>query len=248
MRWKAIGGVVLLIGVAAAAAIQIYGKPYHPDASALEAMRGGHGITVTDSKRWIAFEPLQVKQPDVILYPGAWISPESYAPLASLLADRGYRTWIVKMPFELAVFGVERAADIMEMNPKQPYVIGGHSLGGAMAARYAAKHPDSVHGIFFLAAYADQKGSIRETKLAALSITGKEDGVLNRQAYEEGKAYLPESTVYEEIKGGNHAGFGSYGMQKGDRPSRLKPDEQEALTADMLSKWMNTIVTRSSSK
>lgn len=243
-RWKKIGGAALLLSLVVMAAISFFLKPYPPDAAALAAMKGGHGITVTDSKQWIAFEPLQAKQPDVILYPGAQIIPESYAPLASLLADEGHRTWIVKMPYHLAVLGTGRASDIIEMNPRQSYVIGGHSLGGVFAARYAAENPDRLLGVFFLAAYPDSKGSIRDTKLAALSLTGTEDGVLDWQAYDQGKAYLPENTYYEEISGANHAGFGSYGMQKGDRPPRLKPGQQMALTATMLSNWMNKIVSR----
>lgn len=244
MRSSRLTTALLLLLVAAVSAIGMTIKTYPPDAAALAAMRGGDGIAVTDSKQWIAFEPRRAKRPDVILYPGALVSPESYAPLARLLAEDGFRTWIVKMPFRLAVLGVQRAADIIEMDPQQSYVIGGHSLGGTMAARFAARFPDRLEGLFLLAAYPDWRGSVKDTKLAAISLAGTEDGVMNRQKYEHGKAYLPEDTDYEEIIGGNHAGFGSYGAQKGDKPSHLKPGRQTELTETMLVNWMNRFISR----
>ena len=58
------------------------------------------------------------------------------------------------MPLDLAVIGGNKADKIKEDFPDSDYVIGGHSLGGVMASRYANKnHSDShLKGVFFMAA------------------------------------------------------------------------------------------------
>lgn len=53
-----------------------------------------------------------------------------------------------------------------------------------------------------------------ESAVPVLSITATKDKVLNQEAYQEAKQYLPERTEYVSINGGNHGGFGSYGEQK----------------------------------
>ncbi|NOU94628.1 alpha/beta hydrolase [Paenibacillus sp. LMG 31456] len=216
-------------------------QPYSPDAEALEAMKGGSGVSVTESKEWIVFEPRNGKQPDVLFYPGGLVRPESYAPLALSLAKEGYRTWIIRMPLNLAVLGIKRADKVIELLPEQTYVIGGHSLGGAMAARYASDNSGRLKGVFLLAAYADKKGSLRSTPLSVLSLVGSEDDVLNRQVFERGKVFLPEQTEYAEITGGNHAGFGSYGKQKGDNPALIAPDKQRSITVSLLVSWLERL-------
>lgn len=96
--------------------------------------------------------------------------------------------------------------------------MGGHSLGGVIASRFAADHQNNsaLEGVFFLASYPDQKGSLKDFKGKVLSIVGSKDGVLNQSSYEKAKTYLPQQTLSVTLDGGNHAGFGSYGVQKGD--------------------------------
>ncbi|SFL73347.1 Alpha/beta hydrolase family protein [Paenibacillus sp. 1_12] len=235
---KTIWTVTIVLVLMLAIAAGVYLKPYPPAFAGLEAMRDSSGVKVTDHKDRILFEPSVDMQTDVVLYPGALVRPESYAPLAQLLAHEGFRTWIVKMPLNLAVLGVNRAAEIMEASPERAFVIGGHSLGGVMAARYAVKHAKQLKGVFFLASYPDEAGSLRQAGLPVLSLFGSEDGVLNQTALEQAKAYLPEQTRYVEIAGGNHAQFGSYGPQKGDGNARITAADQWSFTSDQLVRWL----------
>ena len=58
------------------------------------------------------------------------------------------------MPFNLAVLNSNAADKVMsKFNNIENWYIGGHSLGGAMAASYAAKHQDNLKGVVLLAAY-----------------------------------------------------------------------------------------------
>ena len=68
---------------------------------------------------------------------------------------------------------------------------------------------------------------------------GSEDGVLNREKYEADRINLPQDTTETVIDGGCHAGFGSYGAQKGDGAPVISAEEQQQQTADALAAWMN---------
>lgn len=234
--------VLILLFLAVACVAVWFLRPYPVSEAAVEAMRGGSGITVTDTAGWIRFEGGQTFQPSVIFYPGTLVQAESFAPLARLLADKGYRVFVAKMPLHLAILDAERANGLFKSFPDDVFVIGGHSLGGAMAAHFAAENPDRVIGVFLLGAYPDQRGDLSETGLPVLSMLGSRDTVVSREKYEVGKTYLPEDAVYISIEGGNHAQFGSYGPQPGDGAALISPEDQWKQTAVMLEQWLITLM------
>lgn len=177
----------------------------------------------------------------VIFYPGALVSPEAYSIWAKKVAQAGYTVKIVHFPLNMAIFNVNVANNLINTR-KQNYVIGGHSLGGAMAARYAHNtNNNHLKGIFFLGSYADKKGNLADRDIVALSIVASRDGVLNWKKYNSNKKYLPNNTDYEVIKGGNHGNFGSYGLQKGDYKATISNKQQQNMIANKLIKWLNTI-------
>lgn len=177
----------------------------------------------------------------VIVYPGALVSPEAYSIWAKKVAQNGYTVKIAHFPLNMAIFNVNAANNLINTK-QQNYVIGGHSLGGAMAARYVHNtHNNHLKGIFFLGSYADKKGNLADRNISALSIVASRDGVLNWKKYNSNKKYLPKDTEYKVIKGGNHGNFGSYGLQKGDHKSTISNKQQQNMIANKLIKWLNTI-------
>ena len=58
--------------------------------------------------------------------------------------------------------------------------------------------------------------ALTDSGLRVYAAYGSEDGVLNREKYEADRINLPQNTTETVIDGGCHAGFGSYGAQKGD--------------------------------
>ena len=138
---------------------------------------------------------------------------------------------LVRMPFRLAVFGVNKADHVMAHHDYARWYIGGHSLGGAMAASYAAAHSGQLSGLYLLAAYPTNP--LDENTRAAV-IYGSEDGVLNRTRLAEAKRYLPGSSVTYVIEGGNHAQFGNYGIQSGDGKAVISAEEQQRRTAELI--------------
>lgn len=208
---------------------------------AQKAMETADQVTVSEQENWIDFIPDKPEGISVIFYPGGLVKPESYAPLAHELAKAGHHTVIAKMPVNLAVLKQNLADDIRNAYPDESFVMGGHSLGGSMAARYAASHPDALQGIFFLASYPDQKGSVKSLGIQALSILGTNDEVVNATKYQNGRAYLPEDTVYYTIEGGNHSQFGDYGHQSGDGEPEITGEEQLSQTVKAVTEWLEGI-------
>lgn len=127
------------------------------------------------------------------------------------------------MPLHMAIFGVDRAEEVMEAYHYEIWDLGGHSLGGAMAADFTAEHADQVDGLLLLASYPTK--DLSKTEIAVTTIYGSEDGVLNMDKLEEGRKLLPKGSKEKCIEGGNHAQFGSYGKQKGDGEARISAEK-----------------------
>ena len=145
---------------------------------------------------------------------------------------------LVKMPCNLAVLNMNAAEGIAKQFPQiERWYIGGHSLGGAMAASYASKHSDTLNGLVLLAAYSTT--DLTDTSLAVLSVYGSEDGVLNQEKYEGYRDNFPENTKESILQGGCHAYFGSYGAQDGDSIPTITNEKQIRITADEIAQWIN---------
>ena len=221
---------VLLI----AAATYVHFSTYQPSSVAQQAAKSSQTIdnaTVFKAKH---------NKMTVIFYTGAMVQPNSYSIWAKQVANAGYTVKIVHFPLNMAFFNTNAADKLAGKN--ENYVVGGHSLGGAMASRYGHNsHNKNLRGIFLLGAYADEKGRLDKTDLDVLSITATNDKVLNWTNYQANKKYLPKNTEYKSIQGGNHGGFGSYGHQKGDGKATISNHTQQNEVAHLLINWLNKV-------
>ena len=95
-------------------------------------------------------------------------------------------------------------------------VVGGHSLGGVMAARYTFNQAEKGHGLVLMAAYPESNIDLRGLNLPVVTIDGERDGLTSVDDIEHSLALLPAKTRRVLINGGNHAQFGWYGNQSGD--------------------------------
>ena len=206
------------------------GDYYHADPDAAEAFSSSQeAIQVTIGDSTIVFEP-QTAEAGLIFYPGGKVEHTAYIPLMRACASEGILCVLVEMPFRLAVFDVNAAEGIQQQYPEvQRWYIGGHSLGGSMAAAYLEEHSEDYSGLVLLGSYST--ADLSKTNLDVLSVYGSEDRVMNREKYAENKANLPESTTEIIIEGGCHAYFGMYGPQSGDGIPTLTNEEQIDLTA-----------------
>lgn len=238
---RRIGIIALIIIVIAGLLLWKYLTPYAPAEKAETALISGNGVTIEQNDNWISFEPSITKGAGIIFYPGGLVQAEAYSPLARALASAGHPVYIAIMPLNLAVTKGEAADEIIRVHPELSFVLGGHSLGGVMASRYAAEHSEQLEGVFFLASYPDEQGSLRKTTLSVLSMLGTEDQVIDQESYRKGRSYLPDNTLYYSIEGGNHAQFGSYGPQKGDGVATITEEEQQNRTVRTMLDWLGNL-------
>jgi len=194
---------------------------------AIEAMKSNNWVQVTQDN-YLVFSPVgELPTVGFIIYPGAKVLPEAYAPIANAIASEGYLVVIVSMPLNFAIFNITAADAVMSEFPNiQAWAIGGHSLGGAMSAWYAHDNPDKVDGLVLWASYPDSSKSLAESDLKVVSIYGELDGLATPEKVAESEQYLPSSTTFVEIKGGNHANFGWYGDQPGDKSATISRELQ----------------------
>jgi dienelactone hydrolase len=157
------------------------------------------------------------------------VDPRAYAPEANMIAARGYLVVIVPMPLNLAVFNPNAAADIIAAYPGiQTWAVGGHSLGGAMAANFVYTHPDSVQGLILWASYPASNNNLSQYRIRVTSISATLDGLSTPEKIAASKLILPADTTWVVITGGDHAGFGWYGPQSGDNPATITREDQQA--------------------
>lgn len=164
----------------------------------------------------------------LIFYPGAKVQEVAYAPILKMLAEQGVDCFLIHMPCNLAFLGVDRANSIIETYQYKHWFLAGHSLGGAMAACYASENNDKLDGLIFLAAYSTK--NLTGTELDILSIYGSEDKVLNMEKLISSRRFMPDCFREYCIEGGNHAGFGDYGAQKGDGTASITVKNQQDMT------------------
>lgn len=224
-----ISGVLLLLF----AAVAVYvGNYYHADAKAVAAMESEEDISVVALDGAVAFKP-ESAEVGFIFYPGGKVEHTAYAPLMRECAERGILCVLIEMPYNLAVLDIDAAEGISQQFPEiSRWFIGGHSLGGSMAAAYLEKHAEDYAGLVLLGSYS--AADLSEAALKVISLYGSEDGVLNGEKYAENEKNLPEGFVEEIISGGCHAGFGEYGAQAGDGKPTITSARQIEITAEIL--------------
>lgn len=217
-KWLIAGGIVLLILAILVGAFFWYVSDYYrAEDVALEVLAQGSGITEQDNLTILS--PTYPTDTAIIFYPGAKVEAEAYLPLLDQIRKTGVTCILVHMPFNMAIFAADAAENVISQFPEiRHWYVAGHSMGGAMASKFASDHPDQVDGLILMGAYI--YGDYPDEK--TLTIYGS----LN-QSVEDHIDYT-ENIV--EIQGGNHAQFGNYGPQKGDPPANISAQEQQAQT------------------
>lgn len=210
---------------------------YRSDVTLAEYQSTGGNVAVSEIKDGIFLDGPGTTRA-LILYPGGKVEYTAYLPLCGRFAASGIDVFLLKMPCNLAIFGQNKADEILASYRYDEWYLAGHSLGGAMAASYAAGHPDRLNGVILLAAYPTK--SLQADDLAVLSVYGSEDGIVNREKIKKGRALMPDDYTELVIEGGNHARFGNYGEQKGDGAATIDRETQQTETVEAALRMMGS--------
>jgi hypothetical protein len=215
--------------------------PLGPAPEALSALESDSQVTVT-TDGFITFQPANV-QPTTgfIFYPGGRVDYRSYAAPLHEIAAQGYLVILVPVHLNLAFFDINAAQPVFALHPEiQYWAVGGHSLGGVAAALFAKNHPETK-GLIFWASYpADD--SFKNSDVKALSVYGTND-MTGMEKFDETKKLLPKDTQFVVINGGNHAQFGDYGPQPGDKIATISRAEQQKQVVEASVKFLRELST-----
>jgi hypothetical protein len=227
-RRKILIGSLIIFIVATSIFLVWAETPLGPMPEAIVALQSNDKVLVSTDK-WLVFQPkTSLKFVGFIFYPGGRVNPRSYAPAAHAIAEKGYLTVIVPMPLNLAVFGAEIASDVIAAYPEiKVWAIGGHSLGGTMAAQYARKYPSKIGGLALWASYPSSSDDLSDQNIQVVSIYGTRDGLVTSKNIADSHILLPSSTTWMPIEGGNHAQMGWYGPQPGDNDATISREVQQ---------------------
>lgn len=231
LRWLI--PILLTLGIifgACAVYVSIY---YEADDAVTNEYLSSGSSALDERDGFSAFVPSAKTEIGFIFYPGGKVDHRAYYPLMQTLADYGILSVVAKMPFRLAVLDQNAANEIREEYSEiKSWYIGGHSLGGSMAASHLYKHSDAYKGLVLLGAYSTK--GLSKLDVSVLSVYGSSDEVMNREKYDENLKNMPSDFSELIIDGGSHAYFGAYGEQKGDGKASITRDEQIYVTASRI--------------
>lgn len=216
------------------------------------------GVTLGETKRAIEMAPVHQNAGDVglLFYPGGLVDAHVYDEILGAFSSRtGIRVVVVKMPFDLAVFaknsGLKVIADYPEIGR---WVIGGHSLGGAMAASSVKDNRDVYQGLILMDSYPPDGDSLKDWDGSVLSLFSSVEKVSDPERMEKTLSLIPPATwltgenreypaahsnysVIHRIDGGSHSYFGTYGPQRGDVPPTISREAFHGEVIDFMTQY-----------
>lgn len=235
----AIGGLVLLGGLALALALYFRPLPAFTNPADLDS---DARVTVASTRDGISFKPSSPRGAGLVFYPGARVPPEAYAWIGRFLALQGHAVYIARFPLNFAIFASDRALSAFRALPEVAvWAIGGHSQGGAMAASWLHGWTGPVRGLVLLASWPPDSSSFADSPLRVLSVSASQDGLATPAKIAQTSRLLPSGAVRMLIAGGNHAGFGTYGIQEGDGVAIISAERQRKETAEAVSSFLEAL-------
>lgn len=172
----------------------------------------------------------------IVMYPGARVDSEAYAPLMARLAEAGAFCVLVDAPFDMAFFNIGAADGIPDQYPAvERWYLAGHSLGGVAASLCLAAGDRAWDGLVLLASYSPVDVAGRTSN--ALTVVGDRDGVVDFERMYRSAENLPRGAQTVALEGANHAQFGNYGPQDGDGAATISADEQQAATVEAIARF-----------
>ena len=199
----------------------------HPNSVAHNALRGNSSVIV-EKTRYGYFMDGPGKDSAFVFYPGEKVAVECYAPLMQQIAEKGVDVFMMDMPFNMPFLNRNAANKVIGKEDYKSWYVGGHSLGGVTASRYAGKNGEKVDGVIL---FASSPTNELPDDLHLLSVCASLDGILSEEEYQKNKENWPAQSTEYVIKGGNHTNFANCTMMRGDNEATTIYTTQQRLCA-----------------
>ncbi len=228
--WRRIARVVLVVVSIGWIALLAWLRPFSAVEPALDAMRSDARVTVAEGPTQIVLAPTGAASDTAVFFqPGAKVEARAYAAVLRPLAESGYTVIIPKQPLGIAFLSITSFDDARATFPGiTRWVLGGHSLGGTVAAIQAdSGDRDPVAPVVGLLLYASYPATDISTALTApvLSLSATNDELATPDKIEASRKILPAGATFIAIDGAVHAFFGDYGAQPGDGTPTVGHDD-----------------------
>jgi hypothetical protein len=182
-----------------------------PTQEALAALVEDDAVRV-ETGDWLVMRPATSEpKAGLILYPGANCDIRGYASVLRSVAAQGYLVIAVSMPFDFSIFSPNKADEVRAAYPEiSQWVIAGHSMGGAMAARFAFLNEENLAGLILWDSYPPAANSLADSKLPVVHVHRATLEGLAPQSFTEMKYLFPANSQWVPVPGGLHMYFGSF--------------------------------------
>ena len=238
--------MLLIVGSVGAIGLVAWLKPFTAQEPALAAMQSDPKVAVAEYPTQIVMTPAGTPSTTAVFFqPGARVDARAYAAVLRPLAEAGHIVVIPKQPIGIAFLATTAFESAQAAYPGVTrWVVGGHSLGGTVAAIDADDHDTDVTApVVGLLLYASYPATDMSTSLTAavLSISASNDGLATPAKIDAAKPDLPKATTYTVVEGAVHAFFGDYGPQPGDGTPTITHDAARTQISTASVGWVTTL-------
>lgn len=200
-------------------------------------LQDGKSVRVIDAEDTLGFVPsVSTGRAGLVFLCGSGVSAAAYAPLLRPIAEAGHPVFIVKLPYRFAPLEVHkeqaiaRARSVVAGNREvEPWVVSGHSLGAALAARMARADTRGLSALVLIGTTHPKRDDLSRLGIPVTKIYATRDGIAPVEQVLANRRLLPAHTKWVSIDGGNHSQFGHYGHQLFDGAATIGRDAQQAI-------------------
>ncbi|PZF57460.1 alpha/beta hydrolase [Curtobacterium sp. MCSS17_008] len=172
----------------------------------------------------------------IVFIPGAKVDPYAYLATFRQVVASGTTVVITKPTLNLAFFDTRPLSTFEGHAPQvTTWAVGGHSLGGVRACQLA----QDADGLLLLGSYCAD--DIARSSIRVLSVSGSRDGLSTPEKVAAARHLLPSTATVTEVEGANHADFGAYGDQPGDRTATIPREDARAQISAAIEDWVRTL-------
>lgn len=172
----------------------------------------------------------------IVFIPGAKVDPYAYMATFRQVVASGTTVVITKPTLNLAFFDTRPLSTFEAHAPSvRTWAVGGHSLGGVRACQLA----QDADGLLLLGSYC--ANDVARSYIDVLSVSGSRDGLSTPDKVAAARHLLPTTATSVEIEGANHADFGAYGDQPGDRTATISRADARAQISAAIEDWVRTL-------
>lgn len=218
-RRRTVGLIVAAAVLLGVLALLGYGStPTPAESGPLAAVENDAGIHYSEGPDAVVMTPTSGADGfGLVFFPGAHIDAAAYAWKLSGLVDEGMTVVIARPILGYAILDFRPLTTFSGLAPGvSAWYVGGHSLGGVRACQYA-QDDYTLTGLILFGSYCAV--DLSHSSLPVLSVSGSRDGLSTPGSIRNSARLLPNTSTFYQISGANHADFGDYGPQTGDRSS-----------------------------